>query len=144
MSMNVLQPPSEEFKRAVASALGLARVSPDEAVRFMVDQVPVYAQYAPDESQARAGGCANCIYLGLWADHWPGYPAAPHGMIWLFEYGIRSMGGDLHRQVYATLLHEMDHALQRDHVLEGLRQAKLNGYQVQARPQISGCRPCYR
>ena len=136
-------PPSEEFKRAVGSALGLARVSPDEAVRYMVDFVPVYVQAAPTYEQAAAGGCPTCTYLGLWVDRWPGYPTAPHGSIFLFEDGIRKYSPDVYKQAYATLIHEMDHALQRDHVLQGLQRAKAAGWGVQARPQRSGCGSCF-
>lgn len=134
--------PSSEFKSAVASALGQARRSPDEAVRYMVDFVPVYAGFTPTREQAAAGGCPGCTYLGLWVDRWPDYPSAPHGLIFLFEEGIRKTSRDLHGQTYATLIHEMDHALQRDHVLKGLQAAKARGWGVQVQSPRASCRPC--
>lgn len=115
---------SPEFMGAVQWALATAGQSPDEAVRYMVETVPVYAAPRPDIAQAQAGGCPNCVYLGLWAARWTGYQQSPHGIIWLFEEGIRRMGGRLPQQTLGTLLHEFDHALQRDHVLEALGQHK--------------------
>jgi len=140
LTPNGMQPnqPSPEFVNAVNMALHNAIMSQDELVQFMVKQVPVYVQVAPTREQAQAGGCVGCVYLGLWADRWPGYPQMPHGMIWMFEQGIRSVGGNLQAQTLATLLHEMDHALQRDHVLEALNRDKIAAMAVQAR----GCRGC--
>ena len=114
-------PVSSDFLAAVEAAVVRARQSPDECVAFMAaGNVPVFAQRRPDLAQARAGGCTACTYLGLWADSWVGYEWSEHGIIWLFEEGIRKQGGDLTQQALITLLHEMDHALQRDHVLEAL------------------------
>jgi len=145
------RPISEDFITAVGAALAYARVSPDEAVRYMVDNVPIFGQFAPDPIQAMAGGCSTCIYLGLWADRWEGKPSVPHGMIWLFESGIRKIGGSLETQTRATLLHEMDHALQRDHVLEAMHKKKAAsgqyhgaGVSPAARAMTTSCRPCYR
>lgn len=125
-------PVSSEFLEVVQVALSVARMSSDECVAFMAaGNVPVYAQRRPDLAQARAGGCVACTYLGLWADTWPGYDYSEHGIIWLFEQGIRKQPGDLGQETLATLLHEMDHALQRDHVLEALgrqRAAAQTGY----------------
>lgn len=118
-------PVSPEFLEVVGGAVAVARMSSDECVAFMAaGHVPVFAQRRPDQAQARAGGCTSCTYLGLWADSWPGYEYSEHGIIWLFEEGIRKQGGDLAQQTLATLLHEMDHALQRDHVLDALRRQK--------------------
>ncbi len=144
-------PVSPEFRAAVQRAIEMASYSSDEAYVFMASarpdgkpEVPVYIQYAPTQQQARSGGCPSCVYLGLWADRWPGYPTFDHGSIWLFESGIRTMGGDLTEQTYMTLTHEYDHALQRDHVLEAMNKQKLAGMQVQARGFASSCRPCTR
>jgi hypothetical protein len=105
---------------AVDLALAEAAQSSDPAVAYMAQHVPVYAQLAPTEQQAVAGGCPNCWYLGLWANSWPGYEMVPHGTIWLFEAGIRHSTKDVVQGALSTLLHEMDHALQRDHVLEAM------------------------
>jgi len=131
---------SPRFMEAVRWAMEEAKRSSDEVVRFAVNYVPVYAQAVPTVEQARAGGCATCTYLGLWADRWPGYDAVPHGTIWLFERGITSMGGDLRRQALGTLLHEIDHALQRDHVLEAMQKAKADVAAMAVRPRYGCCR----
>ena len=118
-------PVSPEFLEVVQAAVDSARLSSDECVAFMAaGHVPVFAQRRPDQAQARAGGCVSCTYLGLWADAWGGYERSEHGIIWLFEEGIRRQGGDLGQHTLATLLHEFDHALQRDHVLDALRRQK--------------------
>ncbi len=119
--------PTTEFQNAVKAAIDSASRWPDDAVQYMSHHVPVYAMTVPTPEQAKAGGCANCTYLGLWASSWPGYPPAPHGTIWLFETGIRSIGGDLRQNTLAVLLHEYDHALQRDHVLDAMAAAKAAG-----------------
>lgn len=133
---------SPEFKAAVQWAIAQAQVSDDEPVRFAINYIPVYADTDPTPQQAVAGGCATCTYLGLWSDEWPGYPKAAHGTIWLFERGIREQAmresrGDLYAQTLATLLHEIDHALQRDHVLEHLGQVKQAA--AMARPLCGSC-----
>ena len=108
---------SEEFAATIESIIEVLRYHEDPALRYMLKNIPIYAQWAPTDAQRRAGGCYYCTYLGLWANSWPGYPEEPHGMIWLFESGIRAKGGDLYDCTAAVLLHEMDHALQRDHIL---------------------------
>jgi hypothetical protein len=131
-------PVSEDFRLAVAHALQQASRFPDDAVQYMSYKVPVYMAPGPTQQQAVAGGCPNCTYLGLWAASWPGLPTAPHGMIWLFEDGIRKMGGNLHEQVNAVLLHEYDHALQRDHVLDAMKLDQQRGLFRPYRP-CGGC-----
>lgn len=116
---------SQEFIVALTEAQHLAAQSPDSAVAYMAQQVPTYAQERPTPEQARAGGCPTCTYLGLWASSWPGYTPSAHGTIWIFEEGVRRQGGNLVDAAYRTILHEMDHALQRDHVLERLGQRAL-------------------
>lgn len=73
--------------------------------------------------------CRACTFLGLWASSWPGYEQSPHGIIFLFEDGIRKeiekkkdMGvrATLQEECLRVFLHEVDHALQRDHVLEAM------------------------
>jgi len=128
---------SQEFLAAVKWASEQVAEDEDEAQRFAIHYVPVYAQAHPTREQAVAGGCTKCTYLGLWSNDWPGYPKTDHGTIWLFEQGIRSQGGDLYQQVLSTLKHEIDHALERDHVLEHLRQVKAA---AMVRPQFGCCR----
>ena len=135
-------PISPEFRNAVMSAIGKLKVSQDEAQRYMVEFVPVYALYGPSYDMKVAGGSIKNTYLGLWTDHWNGYPGSPHGLIFLFESGIRTVNPDVYDQTYQTLVHEMDHALQRDHVLAGMHAAKARGWGVQGRAQSYGCRPC--
>lgn len=73
--------------------------------------------------------CRACTFLGLWASYWPGYERSPHGIIFLFEDGIRKeiakkrevgLNSTLQEEGLRVFLHEVDHALQRDHVLEAL------------------------
>lgn len=111
---------SDEFAGILDDIINANRYHPDEAMRYMLANIPIYAQWAPTDEQRRAGGCRTCTYLGLWASQWPGYPATKHGTIWLFEQGIRAQGGDLYDQTAYVLAHEMDHALQRDHILESI------------------------
>lgn len=129
--------PSTEFVAAVQAAVDRASGAKDEAVAYMARHIPVYAQYDANMAQRQAAGCAGCVYRGLWAQTWPGYPPGAHGLIWLFEVGIRQMGGNLTEQCHQVLLHEMDHALQRDHVLDAIEQQKF----VRARPS-GGCGGC--
>jgi len=126
---------SSEFINAVQAAIQEAQGSDDECIDYCAQNVPTYVQYQPTPQQSRAGGCRYCTYLGLWTDHWPGYERAPHGLIFLFEDGIRKeIEKKTAQGIYTTLqdeclrvfLHEVDHALQRDHVLEGMRQQGIN------------------
>ncbi len=73
--------------------------------------------------------CRACTFLGLWTSSWPGYEKSPHGLIFLFEDGIRKeiekkreigVNSNLKEESLRVFLHEVDHALQRDHVLEAL------------------------
>jgi len=136
--------PSAEFIQAIHTAEQRARGAPDDAVRYMVDHIPVYAIYKPDDQMQRAAGCMTCIVLGLWVAEWPTVANSLHGSIFLYEQGIRRMGGDLTDQTYQVLIHEFGHALQRDHVLDAMerqglvaRGSLLNTGQPQGRP--CGC-----
>lgn len=115
---------SEEFAGAIQDIINALRYHEDPALRYMLANIPIYAQWEPTGPQRRAGGCPNCTYLGLWANQWPGYTQTQHGIIWLFERGIRGKaqheGIDLYDATAGVLLHELDHALQRDHILESL------------------------
>ena len=167
---------SDEFKAAVHAAIAAVRTVPDDSIQYMLtgfgnpnEVVPIYVEAAIAPEQAAAGGCASCRYLGLWADRWNGYPPSPHGMIWLFEDGIRSMRsrlaeastplnylggfvenvrtaqGDLVANTTDVLVHELSHALQRDHVLDAMERARQQGiYAVApaARAQQAGCNTC--
>lgn len=135
--------PSPEFVTAVNQALMLAQQSTDEPIAFAAQVVPVYPQRVPDEAQLHAANAAGKILLGLWVDEWQGLPRAEHGIIFLFEEGIRYMPGQMAHQVYLTLLHELDHALQRDHVLDDLNARKAAAYNMQAAAQsYGGCGVC--
>ena len=123
---------SLDFQEAALQAWRMAQNNPDPAVRYAVQNVPIYTLAAPSRRQAIDGGCPNCTYLGLWADQpgpdYPvppgGYPASNHGYIWLFEEGIRNCSdAELDSQTHAVLIHEIDHALQRDHILDAMRTA---------------------
>lgn len=129
---------STEFMEAVHWAAEQAGKSNDELVSFAIHYIPVYAQTEPTPQQARAGGCEKCTYLGLWSDAWPGMPRTEHGTIWLFENGIRKYSSNLYDQVLETLLHEIDHAVQRNHVLESLNQAKAEA-RAMAWPRLGCC-----
>lgn len=130
---NLWRPYSPEFAQAVSESLYLAANSVrDDAIAYMASgAVPVYYGFAATAEQASAGGCPSCTYLGLWADNWPGYEAVPHphGIIWLFEDGIRKYGTGktLTDKTLATLLHEYGHALQRDHVLDAVKERQRRG-----------------
>jgi len=132
--VNNLAQVTPDFLGAVQTAMYRASNHPDPAVRYAANNVPIYPFPKADRSQANAAGCPNCTYLGLWADHWSGYPTKRHGLIWLFEDGIRRDGADLDACVYNVLMHEIDHALQRDHILEAMRDQRVAAYMVQARP----------
>ncbi len=115
---------SENFKSAVRSAIDAAAQVPDDAIRYMAQTIPIYLDVAATPEQGAAAGCPQCQFLGLWADHWTGYPDEPHGTIWLFEQGITLLPGDPVNSIYDVLVHEMGHALQRDHVLDAMEAAK--------------------
>lgn len=133
---------SREFYAAAEAAIALARQDPDLAVAYAAHVVPVYVATGPEPDQASAGGCVSCTFLGLWASSWPGYPAVEHGVIWLFEDGIRShTGASLTDEVHYVLLHELGHALQRDHVLDSMREEGLldaNGHPTAGHPRACG------
>ncbi|RJO60344.1 MAG: hypothetical protein C4542_09640 [Dehalococcoidia bacterium] len=124
--------PSAAFIAAVRAALDRAKAHNDRAVVYMADAIPVFAQLDATPEQKKAGGNPNGLFFGLWAREWPGYPYSQHGLVWLFERGIRSLGGDLVNNAFTVLLHEFDHALQRDHVLEALERK-------QAMDKAQGC-----
>jgi hypothetical protein len=119
---------SQEFYRAVEDAIIVCRNWDDDAIAYAAYHVPVYVADRPTRAQARAGGCPACTYLGLWCDKWPGYPASPHGIIFLFEDGIASTAGmertTLTVKTTEVLHHELEHALQRDHVLDALERRR--------------------
>ena len=119
---------SPEFFRAVQAACRACEQWDDDAIAYAATHVPVYAERRATPQQARAAGCRTCIYLGLWADEWPGYGSHPHGIIWLFEDGIRQTASqneaDLTNVVIAVLHHELEHALQRDHVLDAMERQR--------------------
>lgn len=127
---------SEGFKQAVARAIAAANQAPDDAIRYMARTIPIYLDQEASVEQSTAAGCATCSYLGLWANGWPGYPPEPHGTIWLFESGISGMGGDIAENAYDVLVHEMSHALDRDHVLDAM-EAEARGLAAPASP--CGC-----
>lgn len=114
---------------SVARVRAALRNHQDERVRFMNRTIPVILQYAPTTQQAAAGGCPDCTYYGLWVNSWPGYPkprdpVQNHGLIFLFESGVRRGFESLDEGVINVLLHEMDHALGNDHVLEDMMNHK--------------------
>ncbi len=111
---------SAQFKEATELAVRKALQERNDAIRYMARAIPIYRQYAPTPEQARAGGCVKCHYLGLWTAQWPGYENSQHGLIILFEEGIRFVRTDMWEQTYATLLHEFGHALQLDHILDAM------------------------
>ena len=117
-----------EFIDAAEAAIAYVRNSDDPQVAYAAANVPIFIMPFPNSAQAHAGGCPSCTYLGLWANKWEGYAPSTHGIIWLYEDGIRSKAhGDLINQTIKTLEHEIDHALQRDHVLAAMRSKGLLG-----------------
>ena len=127
-----------EFLEAIETCIGVLRYHRDVAIAYAATNVPIYAQWRPTPDQARAGGCRHCTYYGLWAREWAGYTGSDHGIIWLFEHGIRTRKGDLLDNVMNTLLHEIDHALQRDHILKAL------GLEQEARAHSVRIAPCLK
>lgn len=137
------------------------------------EQVPIYLLPKVDPRQAAAGGCPHCEYLGLWADYWPGYPPTKHGSIFLYEEGIMRLvergrlastvsppfsereyladfildvantHGPLVGNICDVLVHELSHALQRDHVLDAM-EAIAQGRPAAAvyHPQEASCNVC--
>ena len=120
-------PASADFMAMAEWARQRAMESEDPAVAFAAANVPIFTMPYPTTGMAQAGGCGSCTYLGLWASDWPGYEPSEHGIIWLFEHGIttRARNGDVQQQTLLTLEHEIDHALQRDHVLEAMQRQGL-------------------
>lgn len=122
------QQASPVFIVAVRKAVEAATQSSDDCVRYAAAHVPIYAQKGPTPEQARAGGCSECTYLGLWAYRWPGFEVAPHGIIWLFEDGITAVAiqtnTSLVSQCLNVILHEIEHALQRDHILQAVESTR--------------------
>ena len=134
---------SREFRDAAEwSRDQIAAHHPNEAFRAAARWVPVYLQTYATQEQAEAGGCATCTYLGLWTNQWPEYPMAPHGLIFLFEDGIRRARNTFRGQVYQTLEHELNHALGRDHVLDRLRELKMHGLDIDGMPIRADSRGC--
>jgi hypothetical protein len=157
---------SSEFHNAILKAIDLLSQVPDDAIQYLVngmpDTVTLYGDPTASPSQAAAGGCAHCTYLGLWADAWPGHKIGKHGAIWLFENGIRQMGqgqyddlvawdgrplkgtaqapDQLTSNTYEVLLHELGHALNRDHVLDEVERLRAQGYSSPS--SARGCGVC--
>ena len=122
---------TDNFIFVATEAMHRASQEPDDATRYMVDNIPVYATYDVTPEMNIAGGHPGEVYLGLWAEAataraW-GYDTSQHGTIWLFEKGWRSIGGDVNAATLKTLLHEFQHAKQVDHVLDGLEKARARG-----------------
>ena len=133
---------SDEFYQAVESAIVTCRDWDDDAIAYAAHHVPIYVAYRPTKAQARAGGCVTCTYLGLWCDRWPGYKASQHGIIFLFEEGIASTANmdltTLEAKTTAVLHHELEHAMQRDHVLETLerKRSQYATYGLRYNPRV--------
>jgi len=127
-------PPSQEFAATASYAWWLAaNREPDDARQYAANHVPVFILAEADPRQKGASGCRQCRLLGLWARQWPGYHEdAPHGMIWLFEAGIREQASRANKSLadmtYEVLIHELDHALERDHVLEAMERERARGF----------------
>ena len=121
-----MRPVSGDFMESARLAVVKSGQAPDDSIRYMAKAIPIYAQWEPTPEMARAGGCPNCTYLGLWTQAWSGYAGSQHGLIILFERGIRYIGHNLWQLTYDTLLHEFGHALQLDHVLDAM-QAQARG-----------------
>ena len=120
--------PSEAFARMVDDMKdNIGNSHPDLSVRYVMKNVPIFPAIVPTPQQAKAAGCEKCTFLGLWANSWPGYPASKHGDIWVFEDGVvkqaKNKGIPVQAQVEDTLIHEAQHALGRDHVLEAMHHA---------------------
>ena len=125
-------PTSSEFlDLAKAVRLWVIQYHDDEAAAFAASVVPIWTMRDANPEMKRAGRCPGCRFLGLWAKKWTGYTDEEHGHIWLFEEGIREearrKGISLSDQLADTLIHELDHALERDHVLEHMRRAQATG-----------------
>ena len=157
---------SAEFNDAIFKAIDLLSQVPDDAIQYLVNGMPdtitLYGDTTASPSQAAAGGCAHCTYLGLWADAWPHHKIGKHGAIWLFESGIRAMGqgqysdlvawdgrplkgtpqapDQLTSNTYEVLLHELGHALNRDHVLDEVERLRAQGYSSPS--SARGCGVC--
>ncbi len=137
---------TDNFFFVAGEAMRRASEQPDDATRYMADNIPVYAVYDVTPEMNIAGQHPGAVYLGLWADpatarRW-GYDTDKHGTIWLFEKGLRSIGSDVAAATLKTLLHEMGHALQHDHVLDALEKAQARGLYTSpgSRPaQAGGC-----
>ena len=124
-----IQQPTPEFFSLACDALRKAgQLADHDAYDYMSRHIPVYAQWDADTAQKRAGGCPDCMYLGLWADKWDGVEVSTHGVIFCFEQGIRTeaerKGVPVEQQVKETILHEFGHALQFDHVLDAMEAEK--------------------
>lgn len=138
---------SPQFVATVNQALQMAKdptITRDDSRRWMASNIPIFLEDQASPQEAEAAGCPWCTYLGMWTPDWPGFPRSEHGLILLFEDAIRSMRGDLVANVYQVLTHEMDHALQRDHVLDAMeaerKAAAASGYNIASNGQSArGC-----
>lgn len=142
--------PSQQFMDAINNAEARAQQAPDDSIRYMTRNIPVFALKHPtpemQKAAQRSAGCTACVVLGLWVKEWPGYPPNCHGTIFLYEDGITMAGAipgaasnSLEDKTYSVLVHEFGHALQRDHVLDTMEQIKAatRGFQVPVKP--CGC-----
>lgn len=137
-------PTTYEFHEATRRALDAARTVDDACVQYVLQHVPVYIQPFPTPEQLRQSGARGKMLLGIWAPRWPGLETGPHGLIVLFEEGIRwsaeNHGNALNTETLAVLLHEIQHALQRDHILQAVEKeqeawgASARGYGYGASP----------
>jgi hypothetical protein len=145
---------SPDFYAAVQDAISRAVAQADDATVYMLtgwgnesEVVPIYLLPDSLPAQREAGGCPHCTYLGLWTESWPGFPGGPHGVIFLFEKGLRGMRGSqtfdgLTNNVYEVLIHELGHALQRDHVLDAMEAAGQAGYSAAGYRGLRGQTGC--
>jgi len=129
---------TEEFREATNLALMKAMREPNDAIRYMATHIPIYRQYEATDDMRKAGGCPDCEFLGLWTQEWPGYENSQHGLIILFERGIRYKKRDLWQQCFDTLIHEFGHALQEDHVLDAMEAERRRAHHTTSRGDIGG------
>ena len=144
------QRPSPQFQALVeaAQAYAVAHVKEDATIflltgfgdpRLADHIVPIWAQYAANPTEAAAAGCESCRYLGMWSGNWPNLPPARHGNIILFEDAIMRLSGDPVKRCAEIIVHELGHALERDHVTDALEQLHASGYQLPSGPKGCNC-----
>ena len=111
---------SEDFIHEVQIALNeVVGQHPDKAVRYAAEVVPVYVMPYPTSELEAAASCDFCHHLGRWIPGSHDGVDAPHGTVYLFEKGITDEAeANRHDNTYGALVHELGHALNRDHVIE--------------------------